>query len=135
MFRKSSNFAAANRKIRCILPMWCATLMKAARVDRMVRQQHSSNKKTMYLSKEKKAEIFEKFGQNAQDTGSVESQVALFTYRIAHLTEHLKQNHKDHATARSLTMLVGKRRKLLRYVKERDIERYRALIKALGLRR
>lgn len=89
----------------------------------------------MYLDKAKKAEIFEKYGKNAEDTGSVESQVALFTYRIAHLTEHLKQNHKDHSTARSLTMLVGKRRKLLKYVKERDIERYRALIKALGLRR
>jgi small subunit ribosomal protein S15 len=89
----------------------------------------------MYLSKEKKAEIFEKFGQNAQDTGSVESQVALFTYRIAHLTEHLKKNHKDHATARSLTMLVGKRRKLLKYLYNNDINRYRAIIKALGLRK
>ncbi|MBQ2496373.1 MAG: 30S ribosomal protein S15, partial [Prevotella sp.] len=69
------------------------------------------------------------------DTGSPESQIALFTYRIAHMTEHLKQNHKDHATARSLTMLVGKRRKLLSYLKDRDIERYRAIIKALGLRR
>ena len=65
----------------------------------------------------------------------MESQVALFTYRISHLTEHLKQNHKDHATARSLTKLVGKRRALLDYMKERDIERYRAIVKALGLRR
>lgn len=90
----------------------------------------------MYLDKEKKAEIFEKYGRTgAKDTGSVESQVALFTYRISHLTEHLKQNHKDHVTARSLTMLVGKRRKLLAYLKDRDIERYRALIKSLGLRR
>ena len=89
----------------------------------------------MYLDSAKKTEIFGQYGKDAKDTGSVESQVALFTYRIAHLTEHLKKNHKDHATARSLTMLVGKRRKLLRYVKERDIERYRAIIKALGLRR
>ena len=89
----------------------------------------------MYLDKEKKAEIFEKYGKNVADTGSVESQVALFSYRISHLTEHLKKNHKDHNTARSLTMLVGKRRKLLAYLKEQDIERYRALIKALGLRK
>ena len=88
----------------------------------------------MYLDQAKKAEIFEKFGKNPADTGSVESQVALFTYRISHLTEHLKKNHKDHATARSLTMLVGKRRSLLNYLKARDIERYRALVKALGLR-
>lgn len=90
----------------------------------------------MYLDKAKKAEIFEKHGKNgATDTGSPESQIALFTYRIAHLTEHLKKNHKDHVTARSLTMMVGKRRKLLTYLKERDIERYRAIIKTLGLRR
>ena len=89
----------------------------------------------MYLNQAKKVEIFTEFGKGATDTGSAESQIALFTYRIKHLTEHLKKNHKDNATARSLTMLVGKRRKLLRYVKERDIERYRALIKALGLRR
>ena len=90
----------------------------------------------MYLDKAKKAEIFEKYGKGGvKDTGSVESQVALFTYRISHLTEHLKQNHKDHATTRSLTKLVGKRRALLDYMKERDIERYRAIVKALGLRR
>ena len=90
----------------------------------------------MYLDKAKKAEIFEKHGKNgATDTGSPERQIALFPYRIAHLTEHLKKNHKDHVTARSLTMMVGKRRKLLTYLKERDIERYRAIIKALGLRR
>ena len=89
----------------------------------------------MYLDQAKKTEIFEKYGQSATDTGSVESQVALFTYRIAHLTEHLKNNRKDHVTARSLTMMVGRRRKLLKYLRERDIERYRALIKALGLRK
>lgn len=89
----------------------------------------------MYLDKEKKAEIFGQYGKNAADTGSVESQVALFTYRIKHLTEHLKQNHKDHTTARSLTMMVGRRRKLLKYLYDKDINRYRELIKALGLRK
>ena len=89
----------------------------------------------MYLDQAKKAEIFGQYGKNAADTGSVESQVALFTYRISHLTEHLKKNRKDHATARSLTMLVGKRRKLLKYLYVNDINRYRAIIKALGLRK
>ena len=91
----------------------------------------------MYLDKEKKAEIFGQFSkaQTATDTGSPESQIALFTYRIKHLTEHLKSHHKDHHTARSLTILVGKRRALLDYLKGRDIERYRAIVKALGLRR
>ena len=89
----------------------------------------------MYLDKAKKTEIFEKYGQSATDTGSAESQIALFSYRIKHLTEHLKQNHKDHCTARSLTKLVGKRRALLDYLYKNDITRYRAIIKALGLRR
>ena len=89
----------------------------------------------MYLDKEKKVEIFSQYGKSATDTGSAESQIALFTYRIKHLTEHLKENHKDFATARSLTMLVGRRRKLLKYLYNKDINRYRALIKALGLRK
>ena len=89
----------------------------------------------MYLDKEKKAEIFGEYGKSATDTGSAESQIALFTYRIAHLTEHVKANHKDHVTTRSLTKLVGKRRGLLDYLKDRDIDRYRAIIKKLGLRR
>ena len=72
---------------------------------------------------------------NTTDTGSAEAQIALFSYRISHLTEHLKKNHKDHNTARSLTMLVGKRRKLLKYLYNKDINRYRAIIKALGLRK
>ena len=75
----------------------------------------------MYLDQAKKKEIFEKYGKTVADTGSVESQVALFTYRISHLTEHLKKNHKDFGTARSLTMLVGKRRKLLKYKKPRKL--------------
>lgn len=89
----------------------------------------------MYLDQAKKVEIFSQYGKDAKDTGSVESQVALFTYRIQHLTEHLKKNHKDHNTARSLTILVGKRRALLDYLYDRDITRYRAIVKALGLRR
>jgi small subunit ribosomal protein S15 len=89
----------------------------------------------MYLDSAKKKEIFEKYGENATDTGSAESQIALFSYRISHLTEHLKKNRKDYGTARSLTKLVGQRRKLLKYLYNKDINRYRALIKALGLRK
>ena len=89
----------------------------------------------MYLNKEKKAEIFTKYGKSTTDTGSAESQIALFTYRIAHLTEHVKANHKDFVTTRSLTQLVGKRRALLNYLYNRDIERYRSIIKPLGLRK
>lgn len=89
----------------------------------------------MYLDKAKKEEIFGQYGKTTTDTGSAESQIALFTYRIAHLTEHVKKNHKDFATTRSLTRLVGKRRRLLDYLYDHDVERYRAIIKALGLRR
>ena len=89
----------------------------------------------MYLTAEKKQEIFGKFGKSNTDTGSTEGQIALFSYRINHLTEHLKLNKKDYSTERSLTMLVGKRRRLLNYLKEVDIERYRAIIKELGLRK
>ena len=89
----------------------------------------------MYLDSAKKVEIFTEFGKDAKDTGSVESQVALFTYRIKHLTEHLKKNHKDYGTARALTKMVGRRRKLLKYLYNKDITRYRELIKALGLRK
>ena len=87
----------------------------------------------MYLDAAKKQEIFGKYGKSNTDTGSVESQVALFSYRIARLTEHMKLNRKDYSTERALTMLVGKRRALLDYLKARDIERYRALVKELGL--
>lgn len=89
----------------------------------------------MYLDQAKKKEIFEKYGASTTDTGSAESQIALFTYRIAHLTEHLKQNHKDFVTERSLTKLVGKRRALLNYLYRIDVDRYRAIVKALGLRK
>ena len=89
----------------------------------------------MHLNSEEKVEIFEKYGKGKTDTGSPEAQIALFSYRISHLTEHLKKNRKDYSTARALTKLVGKRRALLDYLKERDIERYRAIVKALGLRK
>ena len=89
----------------------------------------------MYLDQAKKQEIFGQYGKSNTDTGSAESQIALFSYRISHLTEHLKKNRKDYTTARSLTQLVGKRRALLNYLYDRDINRYRAIVKALGLRK
>ena len=89
----------------------------------------------MYLDKEKKQEIFGQYGKSNTDTGSPEAQIALFSYRINHLTEHLKSNHKDYTTERSLKKLVGKRRRLLDYLYRIDIERYRAIVKALGLRK
>jgi small subunit ribosomal protein S15 len=88
-----------------------------------------------YLSADKKQEIFGKYGKSNIDTGSAESQVALFSYRIAHLTEHLKKNKKDFYTQRSLLRLVGKRRRILDYLKETDIERYRNIVKELNLRK
>ncbi|PKR80679.1 30S ribosomal protein S15 [Brumimicrobium salinarum] len=89
----------------------------------------------MYLSQEKKEEIFKKHGKSEKDTGSAEGQIALFTYRIGHLTNHLKTNRKDYNTQRALQLLVGKRRSLLDYLKAKDILRYRAIVKELGLRR
>ena len=88
-----------------------------------------------YLSADKKQEIFAKYGKSNTDTGSAESQVALFSYRIDHLTEHLKKNHKDHNTQRARLRLVGERRRLLDYLKETDIERYRNIVKELNLRK
>jgi len=89
----------------------------------------------MYLTSDKKKEIFAQHGKNEQDTGSAEGQIALFTFRINHLTEHLKNNHKDHSTRRSLIRLVGKRRNLLDYLKKKEIERYRSVIAELNLRK
>lgn len=89
----------------------------------------------MYLTSEKKAEIFAKHGGKAENTGSAEGQIALFTYRINHLTQHLKSNHKDYGTQKSLVKLVGKRRGLLNYLKDKDITRYRAIVAELGLRK
>ena len=89
----------------------------------------------MTLSTENKQEIFEKFGKSKTNTGSTEGQVALFTERINHLTGHLKQNQKDFATERALVTFVGKRRKLLDYLKNKDIVKYRELIKELRIRK
>jgi len=89
----------------------------------------------MYLTKETKTEIFKKHGKSETDTGSAEGQIALFTHRINHLTQHLKKNRKDFNTQRSLVKLVGKRRDLLNYLVKTDIVRYRAIVKDLGLRK
>jgi small subunit ribosomal protein S15 len=91
----------------------------------------------MYLTQEKKQELFENHGIQKQksDTGSPESQVALFTHRINHLTEHLKQHKKDFATQQGLLKLVGKRRRLLDYLSKNDITRYRSIIAELNLRK
>jgi small subunit ribosomal protein S15 len=89
----------------------------------------------MYLTPEKKQEFFAQYGKDEKDTGSAEAQIALFSYRINHLTGHLKNNKKDFSTRRALIKLVGKRRRLLDYLKEKDIERYRAIIEKLNLRK
>jgi small subunit ribosomal protein S15 len=96
-----------------------------------------SNKKerNMYLTSEVKKQIFKKNGGSEKNTGSAESQIALFTQRIDHLTEHLKSNKKDFGTQRALLNLVGKRRALLDYLKHTDITRYRAIIKTLDIRK
>jgi len=89
----------------------------------------------MYLTNEKKKELFKKYGKSEKDTGSTEGQIALFSHRINHLSEHLKKNSKDFNTERSLVRLVGKRRSLLDYLKAKDILRYREIIKELGIRK
>jgi len=89
----------------------------------------------MYLTKEAKEKIFKKHGKDAKNTGSAEGQIALFTHRINYLTEHLKNNRKDYNTERSLVKLVGKRRALLDYLTKKDVLRYRAIVKELGLRK
>ncbi|HZL10380.1 MAG TPA: 30S ribosomal protein S15 [Prolixibacteraceae bacterium] len=89
----------------------------------------------MYLSAEKKVEFFVTYGKSATNTGSSEAQIALFSFRISNLTEHLKLNKKDFSTQRALISLVGKRRSLLDYLKKKDINRYRAIVKDLNLRR
>ena len=89
----------------------------------------------MSLTTQEQEKIFKKFGNNTKDSGSVYSQVALFTTKITALTKHLKSNRKDYGTQRSLQLMVGKRRKLLDYLKGQDILKYRDLVKDLGLRR
>ena len=89
----------------------------------------------MSLTKEKKTELIGKYGRSDDDTGSAEVQVALLTARINELTEHLRTHVKDHHSRRGLLMLVGKRRRMLRYLEHTDLDRYRALVAELGLRR
>ena len=89
----------------------------------------------MSLTTQEKENIFKTFGSDTKDTGSIYSQVALFTKKIADLTKHLKVNRKDYGTQRSLQLMVGKRRKLLTYLETEDIIKYRELVKDLGLRR
>ena len=88
----------------------------------------------MTISKERKAELIKTYGKNEHDSGSAAVQVAILTDRIKELTEHMKSHKKDFHTRRGLLMLVGKRRRLLSYIKERDIENYRQLIAKLGIR-
>jgi len=87
------------------------------------------------ITKESKQELVDKYGKDNSDTGTAEVQIAIFSARIADLTEHLKVHSKDHSTRRGLLKLVGKRRRLLNYLMERDIERYRAVIAELGIRK
>jgi small subunit ribosomal protein S15 len=89
----------------------------------------------MSLTQEKKAELIEKFGNTPQDTGKPEVQIALLTARINELTDHLRMHKKDHHSRRGLLMLVGQRRRFLRYLERSDLERYRSLVKELGLRK
>ncbi len=89
----------------------------------------------MSLTAEQKQEIITRFGRSPEDTGRTEVQIAMLTQRINELTEHLREHKKDHHSRRGLLMLVGRRRRLLRYLQSSDIDRYRALIQELGLRR
>ncbi len=89
----------------------------------------------IYLTKEKKAEIFKDATGNEKDTGSVEGQIALFTYRISALSDHLQENKKDHASRKALLHLVGKRKRLLNYLTAKDITRYRSIIEKLKIRK
>ena len=89
----------------------------------------------IYLSSEKKAEIFREYAGSEKNSGSVEGQVALFTYRIQMLSEHLRSNKKDHSCRRALVAMVGKRKQLLQYLAKKDINQYRQLIERLGLRK
>lgn len=88
-----------------------------------------------YLSKEKREEIFAEYGGGANNTGSIEGQIALFTYRINSLSQHLRENKKDHSCRRALLALVGKRKRLLNYLSGKDIQKYRDLIEKLGIRK
>lgn len=88
-----------------------------------------------YLTKEQKEGIFNEFGGAKTNSGSIEAQIALFTHRIEGLSNHLKENRKDHSCRRTLLTLVGKRKRYLQYLSKKDITKYRALIEKLGLRK
>jgi len=88
-----------------------------------------------YLTKESIGDIFKEHGGNDANTGSIEGQIALFTFRITHLSQHLQSNKKDHSSRRALLTLVGKRKKLLNYLSRKDISRYRAIIEKLNIRK
>lgn len=88
-----------------------------------------------YLTSENKAQYFAEFGGNEKNTGSVEAQVAILTYKINHISQHLKENKKDHSSRRGLMQMVGKRKSLLAYLTRHNLEGYRALIEKLGLRK
>ena len=88
-----------------------------------------------YLSKEKKDEIFAEYGGSATNTGSIEGQIALFTYRIKSMSDHLRSNKKDYGCKKAMLTLVGKRRRLLHYLAKRDIQKYRDLLDKLNLRK
>lgn len=88
-----------------------------------------------YLTKEKKEEIFKEFGGSEKNSGSTEGQIALFTFRIQSLSDHLKINKKDHSSRKALLSLVGKRKRLLQYLSDKDITKYRDLIEKLKIRK
>ena len=88
-----------------------------------------------YLTAEKKSKVFKEFGGQAENTGSIEAQVAILTTKINHISSHLKDNKKDFSTQRGLMQMVGKRKSLLTYLSKHDLEGYRALIEKLGLRK
>ena len=102
--------------------------------ERLNFHEKGGKKKVVFSTNEKK-KLIDKFKLHEGDTGSPEVQVGLLTHRISYLTEHLKMHKKDHHSRRGLLMLVGRRRRLLNYVKNKDVNRYRAIIEALGLKR
>ena len=111
------------------------SLTQAAEIrwgDTLVLGMQNIRKLTMNLKN--KQEIIEKFGANAKDTGSAEVQIAMLTKKISELTEHMKANKKDFATKRGLLMMVGKRKRMLSFLKEKNLEGYRKLVKELGIR-
>ncbi|MEY3323557.1 MAG: hypothetical protein RLZZ417_3140 [Bacteroidota bacterium] len=89
----------------------------------------------IYLTKEKKADIFQTYGGSSNNSGSIEGQAALFTFRVQELSKHLQKNPKDHSCRRTLLALVGKRKQLLHYLAQKDIVKYRELIEKLGIRK